>query len=145
MKRILAFSIAALLFVACGGNKSENKKSPAEDYAAACDQVKEALTQTPVDMRSLEELAKKADQIVADNKDYVMTDHDMDLITESMVETGIALYEFVVKPNAITWIGKAGQIRALKSRVKGELLRMKSFGEVESLDFNAIYGDILGN
>ncbi len=72
-----------------------------------------------------------------------MNDHDMDLVTEAFVETSISLYEYFYNPNFVTWMSKAGQIRALKGRTKAELLKMQSFGEVNDLDFTKVYSDIL--
>lgn len=143
MKKLFAILFAGVLFLSsCGGSNSA-KPTPAADYAAACEELRTALTDATSGRERIAECAQKVDKIVTDNADYVMNDHDMDLVTEAFVETSISLYEYFYNPNFVTWMSKAGQIRALKGRTKAELIKMQSFGEVNDLDFTKVYSDIL--
>lgn len=88
MKKILFAAVAALVLTACGSN-APKAGSPVDELTNLIDKGIE-LTSSDPQSEELEALGEQIDNLFEQNKDYVLTDADKEVLIDKLAETAKA-------------------------------------------------------
>lgn len=138
MKKIFLMLCTLFAIISCGIDNT-----PAKQWANVSTKMQQELKRNFPDMGKLKELDKEMTDIVKANKDYVLTDHDRNLLTNSIKQTFPLVYKLSHNiPDSFKWDDMA---RAFNNsdEVRKAINGVKTLGEFEEINFDRLFRDIM--